>query len=431
MFRFDIYSGRVMLLRPVPRATDDPNRTANWTEPRPVSDSDLMRVSVWLEFQGNMPGVNIKRLNAMIGMLAEDGSYNSNRDRLLGFIQPWIRYDAGKAVPVYTGPPALDTYLLKVCGVDLDIEYDSPEETKMQRSRKERYLLAVTRCFFISMVRRIWIPGEKVDTALILESGEGHMKSQFLRVLAFGRDELFSDNIPLPLHGRDAELHLRGKMIVELPEAIAIKRGDPSAVKAFLSTSTRQDRPVWGTHDALLRRGCVFVVTTNDAEYLTSKTGNRRFWPVKVSQIDLDMARRLLPQVLAEATVAMMNGEEWWLSPDMEEIARGEQERRVTEDPWVDLVRDFLDRQFGNKTRKEGELNHVRNGDDGQPQTWFDISMTELLFCAVGVTRDRQDDVIARRMGVVAKLFGATRHASGRRNPLRFRKDHMVMTPGK
>ncbi len=51
------------------------------------------------------------------------------------------------------------------------------------------------------------------------------------------------------------------------------------------------------------RRQCVFMGSTNEEEYLVDRTGNRRWWPVRVEtdEIDTDALAREMPQIVAEA----------------------------------------------------------------------------------------------------------------------------------
>jgi predicted P-loop ATPase len=43
-------------------------------------------------------------------------------------------------------------------------------------------------------------------------------------------------------------------------------------------------RAVWDKYEFAQKRQCVLFATTNDDAYLQSQTGNRRWWPIKVTK---------------------------------------------------------------------------------------------------------------------------------------------------
>ncbi|MBF0439384.1 MAG: hypothetical protein HQL93_09715, partial [Magnetococcales bacterium] len=91
-------------------------------------------------------------------------------------------------------------------------------------------------------------------------------------------------------------------------------------------------------------RGCVFCGSVNPGGngYLKDPTGARRFWPVACEQIDLAGLAEARDQLLSEAVVAYLAGEQWYLSKEQEEIAAVEQEYRLERDEWTDLISKYL-----------------------------------------------------------------------------------------
>jgi predicted P-loop ATPase len=119
----------------------------------------------------------------------------------------------------------------------------------------------------------------------------GTNKSQALQTLAV-RPEWFSDNLPLGLPAKKTIEALSGLWIVEISELQGIRKSDIDKVKAFASRGTDRARMAYDRTVTEARRQCIIIGTTNSEQYLRDLTGNRRFWPVRVVQFNLEALER-------------------------------------------------------------------------------------------------------------------------------------------
>src|ERR1041385_146415 len=206
-------------------------------------------------------------------------------------------------------------------------------------AQNSRYNSIIGRKFLLSAVARIMVPGSKNDYCLMLEGPQGARKSTALEVLAVN-PAWHTDDLPR-LTSKDAKLHLHGFWIVEIGELAAMRGLDSAEIKAFISRRRDDYRPPYGVHTIEVPRQCVFVGTVNRPEYLNDETGGRRFLPVAAGNIDIEALRRDRDQLWAEAVVAFEENEPWWPDVDDPEIVR-EQEQRDQQEPWADLVEDYL-----------------------------------------------------------------------------------------
>ena len=196
------------------------------------------------------------------------------------------------------------------------------------------YTRAVLSRFLISAVARVFKPGCKVDTVLCLVGGQGKKKSTALSVLASNVD-WFSDS-PIDLDSKDGMQALNGKWIIEIPELDSFKGKSATRIKSFASSATDNYRPSYGRAAKPFPRHCVFAATTNEPEFLTDQTGNRRFWPVKCGAIDLELIKVAREQLWAEAVALYRAGAPWWLQEsDLEASASEAQAEHTEQDPWV------------------------------------------------------------------------------------------------
>lgn len=201
-------------------------------------------------------------------------------------------------------------------------------ETYLGAEGPEEYLRAIGRKFLVAMITRIFEPGKKFDYMLILEGTQGIGKSTVGSVLA--SPEWFLDSLP-DLNDKDAALNLRGHWLCEMGELAHLRRADVETTKAFISRTTDKVRPPFGKRLVTIERQTCFFGTTNQvAGYLKDKTGNRRFWPCLVNDIDRDALIRDRDQLLAEALhVYDMNEETLYLEDEIRDLAEKQQEERL------------------------------------------------------------------------------------------------------
>lgn len=226
---------------------------------------------------------------------------------------------------VWDGTPRIDTWLAELIGAA-----DTP------------YTRGVGARWLISAVARVMRPGCQVDCMIVLEGAQGTGKTSTWRALVPVR-EWYSDT-PLDLANKDALDALRGVWIVGLDELDSLRRGELTRVKTYISQTRDRYRRPYGHRPEDFARQNVFCGTTNEAEYLADRTGNRRFWPVRVERpIAWGRVAELRDQLWAEALLRFCAHDPWHVNtPELRRACEDEQAERAVTDPWVGLVRAWL-----------------------------------------------------------------------------------------
>lgn len=157
----------------------------------------------------------------------------------------------------------------------------------------------VGRLMLLGAVARVYEPGCKFDTAVILEGLQGKRKSTFIKILA--------RNWFVEIEGDFTDVQamvelMQGAWIGELPELSGFVKADVRHVKGFLSRHSDKVRLAYARRAQEFLRQCIFVGSTNDDVYLKDPTGGRRFWPVRctIEMIDTDRLEREIDQIWAE-----------------------------------------------------------------------------------------------------------------------------------
>lgn len=332
---FDEFARKIVKLAQPPFEN---GKTGSW------NDQDDSNAMLWLS-QNYRVDFKTTAVSEAVRLAADRNKYHPVHDYLNG-----LSWD---------GAPRLQHWLSAFLGAE-ESEYHSRIGKKV----------------LVSAVARIFEPGCKVDTMMILEGGQGEGKSTALSILT-GKD-WFLDT-PLAFGEKDCYQALRGKWISEISELADLNRADHNRAKQFISQRVDTYRPSYARSVEDFPREIIFIGTVNDGQYLKDSTGNRRYWPVKcgtIGQDNLGELRSERDQLWAEAVHLYHQKFPHWETKDDRELFRGEQEQRYIGDAWEQKIEEFL-----------------ANRDS--------VTMPELLGEALGIETSRWNNAAESRVGKI------------------------------
>lgn len=276
------------------------------------TDTDDAGVAWWLETRYDITGR--EKIDGALLLVSEANKINEVKDYLTS-----LEWDK---------TPRLDTVLSDYLGAD-----DTP------------YTRAVARKSLTAAVVRVMQPGCKYDYVPVFVGPQGIGKSTFLATLG---KSWFSDSLQ-SFEGKEAAEMIQGVWINELGEMTGYTRSETNTIKQFLSKREDIYRQAYGRRTGRYPRKCVFFGTCNQFEFLKDLTGNRRFWPVDVGRnkpkknIWNDLPREV-DQIWAEAVWRWRIGEPLYFEkPEMEDLARAEQEKHREANIKEGVIRSFLE----------------------------------------------------------------------------------------
>lgn len=234
--------------------------------------------------------------------------------------------DYFESLPPWDGVERLDRCLVEYMGAD-DSEYTR----------------AVTRKSFTACVARIYQPGIKYDTMLLLVGKQGIGKSSFLGIMG---GDWFCDSLT-SFGDKDSMEKVQNAWLIEIGELAALSKADVNAAKNFMTSQADRFRPAYGRYSIECKRHCVFFGSTNERLCLRDYTGNRRYLIldckkdriIKQSVRELPAERDLL---WAEAYYRYQQGEPLFLDEALTKAAEIIQEDHRVAHPWEDIIADFL-----------------------------------------------------------------------------------------
>lgn len=308
-----------------------------WERPYPPwRDADTAQLVAYVDKRYGT--FSARNYELALTKVSDDRAYHPIQE-YLNSLPPWDRI------------PRMDTLLIDYLGAE-----DSP------------YTRAVTRKTLVAAVARILNPGVKHDSILVLNGKQGIGKSTLFSRL--GR-QWYSDSLSISdMKDKTAPEKLQGYWLLELGELAGIKKMDVETVKSFITRTDDKYRPSYGRAVESHPRQCIIVGSTNsDGGFLRDITGNRRFWPVRVSGGGKYHAWELTEtdQIWAEAIVRYTEGEELFLKGDIALAAFAEQRDAMENDDREGLVAEYLEEMLPDNWDTMDiyrRLEYIRSTDD-------------------------------------------------------------------
>lgn len=298
-FRFDAFQNNVIL--------DDKY---------PLSDSMEYRVTEWFgkhyQFGGNSSSTFLKGIHAAATM--------STYDPLKDYISN---------LPEWDGVPRLETWMIDMCG--------SPNNGL---SKWTAYMT------IMQMVARAMTPGCMARNVPVWEGEENKGKTRMIKLLG----DPWSITFDMSMDSKEAHMAIQGVWVAELAELDTLRKTTETRLKSFVSQTQDTFVPKYSNNRASYPRRTVFFGTTNDEDYLTSVTGNTRWFPISTGTFNYKRLEREREQLFAEAMYTFRENPDvaWWEEPcNIQIMLKAARDQRRTFNPYEESLSLWLD---GNTT---------------------------------------------------------------------------------
>lgn len=274
---------------------------------KPLTEQDIRAIT--FEIQKNiLPTISKEAVYDAILHSAHENTYDEAKD--------WLKSLTWDKIP------RLETWVTTALGV--------PDDT-------EGYIKGVGTQWFMGMVRRLTYPGCIFDHVLVLVGPQGVGKTSVFRILGGEWYKSYTGAV----ENKDFYIALRGAAIMDLDEGVALYKSESIKIKSIITETHDEYRAPYDKTTQKFPRRFAFSMSTNDTEPFRDMTGNRRYWVVDVNtMVDFKWLEDNREQLFAETYYHLVN------KTDLPQVpmgtAREKQEAHVSDDPWEETIRDFL-----------------------------------------------------------------------------------------
>lgn len=161
----------------------------------------------------------------------------------------------------------------------------------------------ITKLFFVGAVAKVFEPKTQFDFVLDLVGDQGVGKTTLLKKMG---GDWYVDTIE-DFKSKDEYTKMLRALIVNDDEMKASKSSSPQSLKKFVTQTDMEFRKPFERTVQRYEKHFVLARTTNEVNYLTDKTGSRRFLPIYVNKKKqqknpvTDLTDNLIKQIWGEA----------------------------------------------------------------------------------------------------------------------------------
>lgn len=210
----------------------------------------------------------------------------------------------------------------------------------------DAYSQDVSRLLVEGPVVRALEPGCQYRYVVILEGDEDTGKTKLVRALA---TPAWYRELSHGLEGKEAHMRIKRAWVAELAELSSFSKTEEARLKSFFTMNEDAYIPKFSNFEVVHKRRTVFIGTVNpegDNTYLRGQTGNTRYLPIPVRDINLEGFEAVREQLFAEALQHYRdNPHTWWrLSSDGAAVAAEVREERRQRSVYEDELGAWLER---------------------------------------------------------------------------------------
>ena len=199
--------------------------------------------------------------------------------------------------------------------------------------------------WLISCVAAAYEPnGVELEGILVIQGAQGLGKTLWFKRLCDYEKGWLLEGATLNPSDKDSVKRAVSHWIVELGEIEStFKKSDIDQLKAFVTAKTDELRLPYDRAFTTYQRRTAFYASVNQSEFLTDTSGNRRFWCIAVTDIDVNHGIDM-QQLWAEirTTLYVKGQKNWFLSPDERELLQDSNEAYRTQSSVEDLVLEHV-----------------------------------------------------------------------------------------
>ena len=294
-----------------------------WNDMKRIRELTIPSIKLFLDDEENaalrkvkdlalLNGMPITRIDENLDEIAQNNNYHPIVEAITK--TPW------------DGVPRLDTFI----------------KTLKTENDELSYLL-IKRWMISAIAAAFTERGFSAHGILVLVGEQSLGKTAWLKRLDPLNCEAVREGGFLDPTNKDCLITFASYWIVELGELDGtLRKTDIARLKSHITSDVDIVRRPYGRKDSRFARRTVYSASVNDSRFLTDITGNRRFWTIPVTEVNVDHNLNML-QVWAEVYALWKEEKRTWLSKEEEMRLNTLNKDHEQIDPFEEKLYEFYD----------------------------------------------------------------------------------------